>query len=119
MEDTEKSRRTLTLILGGAGADVVAAASGAEAIEEFQSQRPDLILSDIGMPEMNGHELIRTIRDWETKGNFPRVPALALTAYADEKNQRQALASGFDDCASALPRRSRLCTPCRSASSRP
>lgn len=98
VEDTDDSRRALTLILAMAGADVVATASAAEALEEFQRQRPDIILSDIGMPEMTGHELIRMIRDWEAAMKLPRVPALALTAYADEENQRRARASGFDDC---------------------
>jgi CheY-like chemotaxis protein len=81
-------------ILTQAGAQVTTAASALEALTFFHQSVPDLILSDIGMPEMDGYSLIRQIRQYPPQegGN---IPAIALSAYAGEINQRQALQAGF------------------------
>jgi two-component system, chemotaxis family, CheB/CheR fusion protein len=96
LEDMAATRKALTLILRGAGADVIAFDRAAEALAEFKTRRPDLILSDLGLPETDGHEFIRRIRAMEKElGGF--VPAVALSAYGDENNRRRAEISGFQE----------------------
>ncbi|MDB6167425.1 MAG: hybrid sensor histidine kinase/response regulator [Verrucomicrobia bacterium] len=96
VEDDLDTRKALAATLSRAGAIVVPAESGAAALREFAASRPDVILSDIGLGEMSGHEMIGHIRNSEDVGARP-VPAIALTAYTDEKNIAQALKSGFQE----------------------
>ncbi len=95
VEDAEETRKALTAVLTDAGAKVIAVDSAQHALEEFNRSRADLILSDIGLGKVSGHELIRQIRQWEKARKTPPLPAIALTAYADEKNRLMALESGF------------------------
>lgn len=95
VEDVDDSRRALTAVLTAAGAKVTAVASAEAALKAFNRQRPALILSDIGLGGVSGHELIAQIRSWETAQHAPAVPAIALTAYADETNRQHALKTGF------------------------
>lgn len=98
VEDSPETRQALTAALQQAGAEVISAATVAEALEEFERTKPDLILSDIGLGASSGHALISQIRHRETERGLPLTPALALTAYADERNRRKAFESGFQDC---------------------
>ncbi len=75
------------------GARVRTAASGREALEDLRREGTDVVIADIGMPEMDGYELIRRIRDLD--GEVRDVPAIALTAYAAESDRRKALEAGF------------------------
>ena len=69
-------------------------ASASEALDIFALQQPDILLSDIGMPEMDGYMLIRSIRSLpHAQGG--EIPAIALTAYAGETDNRQILMAGF------------------------
>ena len=95
VEDVEETRKALVAVLTDAGAKVIAVDSAQHALEEFNRSRADLILSDIGLGKVSGHELIQQIREWEKARKTPPLPALALTAYADEKNRVLALKSGF------------------------
>lgn len=95
VEDVEETRKALVAVLTGAGATVIATDSAESALTEFNRMRPDLILSDIGLGRVSGHELIQRIRQIEAEKNSAPCPALALTAYADEKNRSLALESGF------------------------
>jgi two-component system CheB/CheR fusion protein len=95
VEDVEETRKALVAVLTDAGAKVIAVSSAQHALEEFNRVRADLILSDIGLGKVSGHELIQQIRQWEKARKTPPLPALALTAYADEKNRTLALESGF------------------------
>lgn len=95
VEDIEETRKALAMVLVSAGATVVAAASAQEALKGFNHVRPDLILSDIGLGKVSGHEFIDQIRQWEKAQRIRPVPAAALTAYVDEKNRELALKSGF------------------------
>ncbi|MDZ7960331.1 MAG: ATP-binding protein [Aulosira sp. DedQUE10] len=92
VDDDPDSRDFITFVLAQKQATVTAVASGAEALKAFAELVPDLLISDIGMPEMDGYMLMRTIRA-STSGKF--IPAIALTAYAGELNQQQAIAAGF------------------------
>ena len=67
-------------------------------MDEFIREQPDVLLSDIGLPGADGYELIARIREWEAGQGKAEMPALALTAYADDHNRRRVLESGFKKC---------------------
>ncbi|MBD1911108.1 MULTISPECIES: PAS domain S-box protein [unclassified Leptolyngbya] len=94
VDDDADMRELASFVLTQSGAQVITAASGMQALSLLNQSVPDLLLCDIGMPEMDGYTLIRQIRRWlpEQGGN---IPAIALTAYAGEINQQQALTAGF------------------------
>ncbi len=92
VDDEADSREFIAFVLEQAGAIVTTASSSAEALQRFPQVVPDIIVSDIGMPEMDGYMLLRQIRD-QLEDRY--VPAIALTAYAGEMNQQQAIAAGF------------------------
>jgi CheY-like chemotaxis protein/anti-sigma regulatory factor (Ser/Thr protein kinase) len=94
VDDDADSRRLIAAMLERCGANVRTCASAAEALEAFDEFSPDVLLSDIGMPEENGYSLIRKIRSGN--GNGPRVPAVALTAFARVEDRMKALAAGFN-----------------------
>ena len=73
---------------------MAAATSAYEALLVLPQAKPDILLSDIGMPEMDGYMLIRKVRTLTPKQGG-RIPAIALTAYAGDTNQQQVLAAGF------------------------
>jgi CheY-like chemotaxis protein len=75
-------------------AQVTVAASAEEALIALSQSAPDVLLSDIGMPEVDGYMLMRQVRTF-SRERGGEVPAIALTAYAGESNQQQALAAGF------------------------
>ena len=70
------------------------AGSAAEALDALENTNPDVLVSDIGMPDENGYELIKRVRALPAERGG-RVPAVALTAYAGAKDRRRALLSGF------------------------
>ncbi|MGB3202095.1 MAG: AAA family ATPase [Nodosilinea sp.] len=94
VDDVIDAREFIAFVLEQAGAKVLTAASAAEALALLSQTQPDLLLSDIGMPEMDGYTLIRQIRALPAKQGGD-IPAIALTAFAGEMNQQQALAAGF------------------------
>jgi CheY-like chemotaxis protein len=74
---------------------MISVGSAAEALNQIERQRFDLLISDIGMPEMNGYDLIARIRELgEEQGG--RTPAVALTAYAGIDDRKRALAAGYE-----------------------
>jgi len=94
VDDETDTRELLTFILEQAGAKVTAVSSAAAALAALLETMPDVVLSDIGMAEMNGYSLMRQIRSLRPEQSG-HIPAIALTAYAGEYNQRQAIAAGF------------------------
>ena len=92
VDDDADSRDFIAFVLEQANAIVRRAASGVEALQAIIESPPDLIVSDVGMPNMDGYMLIQQIRALDQGQS---IPAIALTAYASEINQRQALAAGF------------------------
>ena len=92
VDDDTDSREYIAFILEQQQAKVTAVAAGLEAIEAFTQAPPDLLISDIGMPQMDGYMLMRAIRALEP-GKL--IPAIALTAYAGEVNEQQAINAGF------------------------
>jgi two-component system CheB/CheR fusion protein len=94
VENDDDSREALTALLEQHGVRVVATASAAEAFASLEGVLPDLLVSDIGMPGVDGYELIRKVRR-RSKNRGGRLPALALTAYANPEDGEKALAAGF------------------------
>ena len=94
VEDDEDTREVLTLGLSLYGADVVAVASAAEAVAELEKRVPDVILSDIGLPDEDGFQLIRRVRQMPpSRGG--RVPAVAVTAFTLKDDPDEAVRAGF------------------------
>ena len=94
MDDDADTLEMLSLFLRRAGAEVSAAATAASALESLERFRPDVLVADIGMPEMDGYELLRRVRALGAeRGGL--TPAVALTAYAGEADRARALRSGF------------------------
>jgi CheY-like chemotaxis protein len=93
VEDDADARTLIDRILQNAGAQVTTASSAPQAVERFQQSRPDILVSDIGMPEEDGYTLIARLRALEPDGMH--VPAVALTALARPDDRRRALAAGY------------------------
>lgn len=95
VDDDSDTRQMLKAVLSEYQAHVIVAASAAEAIEEIERRKPDVLVSDLGMPEQDGYELIKKVRGRESADHTARIPALALTAYAKAEDRVRALASGY------------------------
>jgi len=95
VDDSDDTREFFSFVLEESGALVTAVASADEALQALAQSKPDILLSDIGMPEMNGYMLMQQVRAMEAKEGGKQIPAIALTAYADEINQQQTLDAGF------------------------
>jgi PAS domain S-box-containing protein len=100
VDDMTDSREFVAFVLEQSGAVVTQAASAQEALEALTRITFDVLVTDIGMPDMNGYQLIQLIRTQTTA--FQNIPAIALTAYASESDQTQVLESGFQ-CHFAKP----------------
>ncbi|MBD2628627.1 ATP-binding protein [Trichormus variabilis] len=94
VDDDADSRDFITFVLKLYGAEVTTVASGLEALEVFIQSQPDVLVSDIGMPKMDGYELLRKIRACSSDTGR-QIPGIALTAFAGEFDQQQAIAAGF------------------------
>jgi CheY-like chemotaxis protein len=94
VDDETDTRVMLRAMLEKCGSEVMTAASVAEALELFEQWRPDVLVSDIGMPGEDGYALIARVRKLEA-GQGGRVPAIALTAYARAEDRVRALKAGF------------------------
>ncbi len=96
VDDEEDTRQLLKQAMTFYGATVIAADSAASALIEVQDKNPDVMVSDIGMPEEDGYSLIRKIRNLpNTKQK--QTPAIALTAFTRAKDRMQALSSGYQN----------------------
>ena len=93
VDDEEDGRTLLARILQGRGANVVCVNSAPAALETIKSQPFDLMLSDIGMPEVDGYELMRQIRGLGKP--LSQIPAIAVTAYARSEDRQRSLLAGF------------------------
>jgi CheY-like chemotaxis protein len=93
VEDEADTRQLLERILRDSGASVVVADSASAALAAVDRRAPDVLLSDIGMPGMDGYELLRQIRSRST--DVRSLPAIALTAFARPKDRLNALRAGY------------------------
>jgi CheY-like chemotaxis protein len=96
VDDEADSRELVTAILTRSGSEVKCSKSAAQAIRDFKKWKPDLLISDIGMPQEDGYALIRKVRKLESKRER-QIPAIALTAYATEEDRTEALTAGFQE----------------------
>jgi signal transduction histidine kinase/ActR/RegA family two-component response regulator len=94
VDDEADARDLVAHLLRDSGAAVTIASSGAEALASLQASRPDLLLSDIGMPGMDGLELIRRVRALAPVDGGS-VPAIALTAFARGEERTRSLQAGY------------------------
>jgi PAS domain S-box-containing protein len=94
VEDDDDSRKLLGTMLTQHGAQVSSAASAKDAFRLFCEKLPDVVISDIGMPDEDGYELIQKIRALSEKAGG-LTPAIALTGYATRKDREKSLASGY------------------------
>ncbi|BAY24615.1 multi-sensor hybrid histidine kinase [Calothrix sp. NIES-2100] len=94
VEDNEDTQLLLTFLLEDSGANVAVTASADEALAVLEQTQPDILLCDIGLPEIDGCTLMRIIRKMSTK-RLKQIPAIALTAYSQDTVEQEALASGF------------------------
>lgn len=95
VDDETDAREILTHVLKGFGLETESAASAIEALAKVKSYRPDVILSDIGMPEADGYWLLAQVRSLAADQGGG-IPAIALTAYASAEERARALECGYD-----------------------
>ncbi|HWL88493.1 MAG TPA: response regulator [Polyangiaceae bacterium] len=95
VEDEPDGRGMARTVLERAGARVTAVPTASAALSALEESRPDVLVSDIGLPEEDGYSLISKVRALSVERGG-RIAAVALTAYASEEDRRHALAVGFD-----------------------
>ena len=93
VDDVSDVTEMLSVLLTHAGYDVVTASSALEAIALARDNHFDLVISDIGMPEMNGYELAEALR---SQPGYEAVPMVAVTGYSMFDDRSRSLAAGFN-----------------------
>jgi CheY-like chemotaxis protein len=96
VDDDDDARELVATMLRLFGAGVRGAGSVAEALEMWNAEPADLLLSDLAMPQSDGCALVRAIRAAEAERGATRMPAIALTGHAFDSHRQQALEAGFD-----------------------
>ena len=94
VDDEIDNLELVQCILEQAGATVISVSSATDALQQLTKFKPDVLIADIGMPQIDGYKLVHQVRQLPTEEGG-QIPAIALTAYAGETNQQQALAAGF------------------------
>jgi CheY-like chemotaxis protein len=94
IDDEEDALHLLRVVLEAAGAEVTTLKSPLTALERIAEAKPQVLVIDLGMPEMDGFELIKRIRESKT-ATIRNLPAAALTAFARSEDRTKALRSGF------------------------
>ena len=94
VDDEADARELMRIVLRSSGAEVMSAASAEEAFEHVEQWHPDILVSDIGLPDVDGYALIQKLRTLEAERGWS-IPALAVTAYARVEDRTRALSSGF------------------------
>lgn len=94
VDDEADARHLTSRILSACGATVQTAGSASEALQLFLQSKPDVLISDIGMPGEDGYTLIRKVRQL-TPEEGRNVPAIALTAFARSEDRKRSVLSGF------------------------
>lgn len=96
VDDDQDGREMQQAVLELYGANVVAVGSTNEAVAAFDNCLPDIVLSDLAMPERDGIDLVRTIRSRQSDAGGS-IPAVALTAFASKNDRETSLAAGFNE----------------------
>jgi CheY-like chemotaxis protein/HPt (histidine-containing phosphotransfer) domain-containing protein len=96
-EDNPVNQEIAVLMLQTLGCTVTVAQNGQEAVDQAKRAAYDLILMDCQMPEIDGFEATKVIREWETAGSRPAIPIIALTAHATPGDREHCLAAGMNE----------------------
>jgi PAS domain S-box-containing protein len=96
VEDEDDARELVKTVIAQYGADVVASRSAAEAFALITTtpERPDVIVTDLSMPDEDGYSLLQRVREWERDHGL-HIPVVALTAYGRSEDRKRALTAGF------------------------
>ena len=95
VDDDADAMELVKRVLQSCKASVITAKSGAEALTLLQQDPPDVVLADIGMPEMDGYEFVKRFRVLDAQRGRD-TPVVALTALARSEDRRRAMLAGFD-----------------------
>ncbi len=95
VDDESESLNLIARILRSYKARVITASSAEDALKKIRTERPDVLISDIAMPEMDGYQLIKEVRSKE-RAQGTHIPAIALTAFAQDEDKERALRSGYE-----------------------
>jgi CheY-like chemotaxis protein len=95
VDDDPYSRQLVKKILRNNGAEVIDSSNASDAIIDVKKENPDIILSDIGMPDISGYDFIREVRTMEPALGH-HIPSAALSAYVSREDRERALAAGFE-----------------------
>ena len=96
VEDDPDSRTMIARAIRCAGARVMDVASATDALRVLSFVRPDILVSDIAMPGMDGYELLRRVRRLAAPAGGV-IPAIAVTAFSSHEDRRRAFEAGFDE----------------------
>ena len=108
-EDNDVNQIVVEQILLDAGHAYVIVENGKLALEQFKAERPDLVLMDVSMPEMNGLEATTAMREAEADaGDGVRTPIIGLTAHALKGDKERCLEAGMDDAEAMVAEAQRL-----------
>jgi CheY-like chemotaxis protein len=94
VDDQQDTRELITIALTRYGAEVKASDSASTALQLIKEWKPHVVVSDIGMPGMDGYDFMRQVRELETEGE--RIPAIAVTGYAGAVDESKALDAGYE-----------------------
>ena len=94
VDDNQDSRELVIKILKGKGHQLVEAVDGEDALKQVAAELPDLILMDISLPKIDGHEVTRRLKQ---NNKFASIPVIALTAHAMKGDREKALAAGCEE----------------------
>ncbi|MDQ3070361.1 MAG: response regulator [Acidobacteriota bacterium] len=94
VDDQSDARNLIKRVLEDCAAEVITAGTVDEALELIEAERPDVLVSDIGMPDADGFELLKRVRALGADRGG-RIPAIALTAFARSEDRTRALRAGF------------------------
>jgi two-component system, cell cycle response regulator DivK len=92
VDDEEDSVEIVEMVLSSQGAKIFKAYNGMEGLAAFREEEPDMVLTDISMPQMDGWELLKAIRQHQSHP----IPVIAMTAHAMENDKKLVLNAGFN-----------------------
>ena len=94
VDDQQDTRELITIALARYGAEVKASDSASTALQLIKEWKPHVVVSDIGLPGMDGYDFMRQVRELESDGE--RIPAIAVTGYAGAVDESKALDAGYE-----------------------
>ncbi len=107
-EDNDVNRLVMKSMIDAARYDICFAVNGVKALAAYKAAAFDVVLMDVSMPEMDGHETTHAIRNFERETEARRTPIICVTAHAFEDQHEKTLAAGMDDYLSKPIRREQL-----------